>query len=355
MSGRAPSDLGGVFAPPRSELPIDRKRVQRTAVFALLRLASLALSTAVFGVAATMINELTDPRQIGVAWLTGFVVWLPTTILQLRIRFFPSPPDPWLDDADGGHSEQDIRRLGRSELAEMVLGMLPPLALVVWFAREAHLSPQLQLLLWLIPGLFFLRTATAARRQLVRELLLALSAGRATEVLALLEPLAGRGRRWLGDLGPYLLSRARFLAGDRVGAVQAIGWIRDRVGYGADVLEAQVDIEVTGPDAVLALADRLAREDDAMGGFAPLLRALANLHRDRDDLVIADAEALSALPWNEARRLATLYLAAAWAGSDPQRAKRLLAEIPWPPIRLRAMAACWPPIERRLDPLLRQR
>jgi hypothetical protein len=340
-----------MFAAPRGEAPIDRRRVRRTAVFAVLRVVSLLTSTVVFTVSASLVGQLTEPTQIFFMWAMGLVIWLPTTILQLRIRFFPSPPDPWLGDDDGGHSEQDLRRLGRSEILEMLLGMGPPLVLLAWFARESRLPPSLQVLLLVIPLLFVLRAVSAIRQQLLREAVLALAAGRAEEARASLEPFSGRGRRWIGDYGLYLLCRARFQTGDRAGALAALHAIGDADGYAVDVVEAQIDVERLGPERILEMADRLHREPRSRALAAPL-RALAWLHQDRDDLVLADEKALVGVPWAEARRFSALLLAAAMASRDPARARALVGEIGWPLERVRALAACWPPVARRLAPLL---
>lgn len=341
----------GAFAPPRTPTRPDRARARRAWWFVIRRGLRLVFGPLVLAVCVTLVLGLEDRVQMAMAWASGVLIWLPTTVIQFRVAFFPSAPDPWLSGEDGPVSDRDLRAVYRSEVAEFVLGSLPPLWLATWFATNPQIPSGagfgLAIALSLVLVARDLQVTTAL---VLHEASLDLAAGNADRARRWLE----RAMRWplpgLGDRARMLLARARFHTGDTDGALAVLDRIRRPGAWQVEPVRAQMAIGRDGSASARAVAARL-RADPEQRTVAEALDALADLYDEREDLVVARADTLLALPRGEARRVVLLLLAAAVARTDAVRARHLLVETRWDPQLARTLAAPWPPVAARLRAL----
>ncbi|MEQ1501546.1 MAG: hypothetical protein ABMB14_04915, partial [Myxococcota bacterium] len=321
--------------------------IRRAGWFVVRRGLRLLAGPLVIAICGTLVFGLTEPGKILGAWGLGLLLWVPGTLIQFRVAFFPSPPDPGLVGDDGKPlSTRDLRAVMRSEVAEYVVGSLPPLWLAGWVASTIGsgwlgIGIALGLSVWLVA-----RDTSAIVTLILHEASVDLSLGRDDRARWWLERLNRLPLGHRDHLGA-LLARARFRTGDLDGALAALDRIRNRRDWPVDVMRAQIAIGRDGTAPARTLAARLAL-DPAQGPLVEALRALADLYDHREAEVIARAEALRALPPGEARRQALLMLAAAQAGPDPAGARRTLDEAGIPVDRAVAVTWAWPPIAARL-------
>ncbi|MEZ4241322.1 MAG: hypothetical protein R3F59_35230 [Myxococcota bacterium] len=337
------------FASPAGRVPLDRAALERALWLLARRFVRLGISPLFVALWAVLVLGLREPWAVAGVWAVGVAMWLPTTLLQARIVFFPSPPDPWLTHLDGPTSDRDCRLWWRSAVADDLLGTAMPLWLVLWIvASSPDLAPWLRTALIVAPlGLFALLVGRRLVALATQEAALDLLAGDAPRALRRLERLAtlpGLGSR---DAVAFHLARARFRAGDLDGALTALEWIRQRRAWSVDALRVQMTIGRDGPAAARALAEVL-RLDRRRAALGVAITALAALHEGEVDEVVALGGEIGALPPGEARRFAVLLLAAALAPTDPGRARAALAQEGWDPGQALAAARAWPPVGDRL-------
>lgn len=343
--------MSGEFAPPRVPIRPEPSLLRRAWWFVVRRGLRLLVGPLVLTVCVTLVFGVEDPWRVGAIWATGVLMWFPATLVQFRVAFFPSPPDPWLPSDDGPLSAVDLRAVYRSEVAEFVLGSIPPLCLAVWFATHPGIPTGSGWLVALALSLILVaRDLQVLTALALQEASLDLAAGEARRARWWLENLL----RWpipgTGDRARLLLAQARFQSGDRDGALSALDRVRRPDRWHVETIRAQMAIGRDGTGPARAAADRL-RTDPRLVPLAEAITALVQLHEDRADEVVARADVLLALPPGETRGLALLLLAAALAPTEPERARRLLADARWDPRRAAAVVRPWPPVAERLAAL----